>query len=64
MERQECLEFLNEYVDVGTPHMFLDRPFFIKGIVLEITEQYLKLKMSDGYKMLPLENIIEIRRLK
>ena len=64
MEKKECMECLTDLVDVGTKHLFLDRPFFLKGIVLEITDQYLKLKLSDGYKIIPLEDIIEIRRLK
>ena len=62
MNRNDCEEFLNETVTVAVPHIILDRPFFITGLLKEVTDRYLKLKISDGYKHIQIDEIIEIRR--
>lgn len=62
MNRDDCREFLNETVTIAVPHIILDRPFFITGLLKEVTDRYLKLKISDGYKHILIDEIIEIRR--
>jgi len=62
MNRNDCEEFLNEFVTVAVPHIILDRPFFITGILKEVTDRYLKLKIKDGYKQIFIDDILEIRR--
>ena len=62
MNRNDCEEFLNETVTVAIPHIILDRPFFVTGLVKEVTDGYIKLQVKDGYKHIQIDEIIEIRR--
>lgn len=65
--RGECSEFLNKHIGVGIPDFKGNGVFFYYGTLLEVTDQYVKLKMDVGYKQINLDEIIEIknaRRLK
>lgn len=60
--KNECLEFLNEFVSVGIPHATEPRNFFYSGVLLEVTDYYIKLKTRNGYKEIPYNELKEIRR--
>ena len=62
MNRNDCEEFLNEKITVAVPHIILDRPFFITGLVKEVTGEYIKLQVKNGYKHVSIDEILEIRR--
>ena len=61
-DRNDCLEFLHKLIDVGVPNFQNhDHLFFYTGIETEVTEDEIKLKLSDGLKIIPIEKIVEIR---
>jgi len=64
MNRNEIEEFLNEYVTIAIPHLVLDRPFFHTGILTEVGDYYVTIKIKDGYKQICINDITEIRRLQ
>ena len=65
MLRKDILPFNGEYIDVGTPHYGIDnRLFFQKGILEEILDDCIKLKFKNGIKIIPFNQILEIRRLR
>jgi len=61
IESDECNEFLNERVGVGVANFENGGIFYYYGILLEVTTQYVKIKMDIGYKQINLEEIIEIK---
>lgn len=62
--KKECLIFLHKYVSVGVPSFNLGRPFYLSGEVIEVTEDYLTVKMPNGYKQIYFEDLVEIRVAK
>ena len=60
MKAEECREFLHTLVAIGVPHQTEARPFYYYGILLEVTEEYAKIRMENGYKAIPLDEILEI----
>ena len=64
MNDEECKEFLLKTVAIGVPHKTETRPFFHYGKLLEVTQQYAKVRTANGYKIVPLEDIVEIYELK
>ena len=62
IEKNELIEFLNCLVDIGIQHYnCLDRPFYHTGYLREANDNFIKLKMETGYRMIPLDEILEIR---
>jgi len=61
IESNECKEFLNKRVGVGVTNFENGGVFYYYGTLLEVADQYVKLKMSIGYKQINLEEIIEIK---
>ena len=65
MEREDLLPYTGEFVDIGIPHYIIpDRLFYQKGILEEIFEDEIKLKLDNGVKIIPLNQIKEIRLLE
>jgi hypothetical protein len=64
MKEDECREFLHTLVAIGVPHQTEARPFYFYGLLLEVTEQYAKIRMENGYKVIPLDEILEIHETK
>ncbi len=64
LSREDLKEFLNEYVTIAIPHLVLDRPFFHTGILTEVDDYYITIKIKDGYKQISINDILEIRRLQ
>lgn len=64
IESSECEEFLNQRVGVGVSNFLNGGIFFYYGYLMEVTEQYIKLRMDTGYKQINLDEIIEIKRAK
>jgi len=60
MDRSECQEFLLKTVAIGVPHQTEIRPFYYYGKLLEVTKQDVKIKTTNGYKLILLDDIIEI----
>ena len=57
--------FLNQAVDVGIPHDFLEhRLFYMSGIVIGFDGNYLVLKGQKGIRKILLSDIIEIKETK
>ena len=61
---RECKEFLNERVGVAISNFVNGGLFYYYGKLLEVTEQYVKLKMDIGYKQINIDEIQEIKRAK
>ena len=64
IESKECREFLNQRVGIGVNNFLNGGVFYYYGELLEVTERYVKIRMSIGYKQIPLDEIIEIKRAK
>lgn len=64
MDANECKEFLHKLVAIGVPHQTEMRPFYHYGNLLEVTNQYAKIRTVNGYKLVPLEDILEIYEQK
>lgn len=65
LSKDICLTFLLKAVDVAVPNFIdTDRLFFHRGILTEVTDDDITLKFSDGFKIIPIEKIIEIRLTK
>lgn len=64
-EKNEFDEFFGEIVDIGTHDFNVpDRIFYYTGCIKEITGNYIKLKTATGYKIVELDQIVEIRLSK
>jgi len=61
IESSECKEFLNQRVGVGVTNFLNGGIFFYYGELLEVTNQYVKIKMDIGYKQINLVEIVEIK---
>ena len=62
IERQEIEGFLNQYVSVGIPHLVYENQlFFHTGQLTELTDEYVKIQTKSGLKLIPLDQIREIR---
>jgi len=61
IESNECDEFLNQRVGIGVANFENGGIFFYYGQLLEVTNEYAKIKMDTGYKQIPLDEIIEIK---
>jgi len=61
IESKECNEFLDQRVGIGVTNFENGGIFYYYGILLEVTDQYVKIKMDIGYKQINLEDIIEIK---
>ena len=55
-----CEPFLGKIVNIGTPHHYLDRLFFVTGALLEVNDDYLILRKKDSIRQIELKDIIEI----
>ncbi len=64
IEKEYCELFLNKNVNIGTPHLYLDRLFFHTGKIVEIKESSLTLQKKDGIKNINFEDIEEIKLCK
>ena len=62
MNRTDFKEFKNQNVTIAIPHIVLDRPFFITGILLEVNQFDIKIKTKGGYRHIQIDDVIEIRR--
>ena len=65
MDRKDFEVFLYQTCDIGVPHLVMPgRLFFLKGIVIEVDDEFLRLKLENGFKLIRLSEIREIRRLQ
>lgn len=64
IDRNECEEFLNQRVGIGVTNFLNGGVFFHYGHLLEVTDEYAKIRMDVGYKQIRLDEIIEIRTAK
>lgn len=65
MERNDFLPYEGCYVDLGIPHYVIpDRLFYQKGMLEEILETEIKLRLENGVKIIPFSQIKEIRLLE
>jgi hypothetical protein len=54
-------QYRGKLVNVGIPNFVRkDRLFFITGVVLSVDEKYITLKIKDGLRKIPFQDIIEI----
>jgi hypothetical protein len=54
--------FLNKKVNIGIPHWFNQgKLFFFTGYVIEVNNEFLILKTSNGIRKISLSDIIEIK---
>jgi len=58
---KECNDLLGEYVGIGVKNFHTDGIFFYYGDLLEVNSDYLKIKMTIGYKQIELSEIVEIK---
>jgi hypothetical protein len=65
MERKDLLPYDGCFIDIGTPHYVIpNRLFYEKGILEEILETEIKLRLEKGVKIIPISQIKEIRLLE
>lgn len=64
IESNECMEFLNQRVGIGVANFRNGGLFYYYGELLEVTNQYVKIKMDTGYKQVNLDEIIEIKKAR
>ena len=57
----ECSEFIGKRVAVGVTDFVQGGIFYYYGILLEVTDKYVKIRMDVGYKQIFLKEIIEIK---
>jgi len=58
--KEYCEPFLGKIVNIGVPHHYLDRLFFVTGELLEVNDDHLILRKKDGVRQIELTDIIEI----
>ncbi len=58
--KEYCEPFLGKIVNIGIPHHYLDRLFFVTGKLLEVSDDYLIVRKKDGVQQIELRDIIEI----
>ena len=58
--KEYCEPFLDKIVNIGVPHHYLDRLFFVTGELLEINNDFLIIRKKDGVQQIELKDIIEI----
>lgn len=58
--KEYCEPFLDKIVNIGVPHHYEDRLFFITGKLLEVNDDHLILRKKDGIVQIQLKDIIEI----
>lgn len=61
IERNDCKEFLGERVGIGVANFITGGIFYYYGTLLEVTENFVKIKMKTGYKQINLADILEIK---
>lgn len=65
MEREDIIPYAGCFVDIGIPHYVIaNRLFYQKGMLEEILQDEIKLRLSDGVKIIPFTQIKEIRLLE
>ena len=64
IDSNECMEFLNHRVGIGVTNFENGGIFYYYGQLLEVTDEYVKIKMDIGYKQIRLDEIIEIKRAR
>ena len=57
----ECSEFIGKRVAVGVTDFVQGGNFYYYGVLLEVTDEYVKIRMNIGYKQILLSEIIEIK---
>lgn len=61
MDKKEIEEFFGKYIAIGVPHDKIPgRLFFYYGFLKYVTDEELKMKMSNGFKIIPLEQVKDI----
>ncbi len=61
IEEKEIKKFLGPHVAVGVRNDFLsDKLFFYFGKIIEVDDHELKIKTSNGFKIIPLGQIKDI----
>lgn len=61
LNKDEILLFLGELISVGVQHTVLpDRLFFYYGILIKVDENVLTLRTNDGFKIVPIEQVLDI----
>lgn len=61
-EGERYLDFLGKNVDIGIPNFNNpNRLFLINGTVIDVNEDYLTLRIKDGYRKIPYSNIFHIQ---
>ena len=58
--KKYCEPFLGKVVNIGMPHHYLDRLFFITGELIDLNDDNLIIRKKDGIKQIPLKDIVEI----
>jgi hypothetical protein len=62
---EEIRPFLGEFVDVGVAHRFIPgRLFWFYGKLIQINNDYVKLKIREGFKLVAIDDIQQIHLRK
>jgi len=55
-------KFLGKHVDIGIPNfVHPNRLFLISGVVISVERGFVTLKIRDGYRKIPYQDVIQIR---
>ena len=62
VQYDDCIMFKGKYVSVGVPHKTVPcKLFWFYGTLSEVTETEIKIQMRHGVKLIPLEQIMELK---
>jgi len=62
IDSKECSEFRGKYVGVGIKDIHIPgKLFFYYGTLIDIDEKTVKIRLSNGYKQIFLDDIEEIK---
>ena len=65
IEPIEIKKFLYQYIAVGVPHEIIpDKLFFYFGTLKKIYQNEIKIETNRGFKIIPINNIMEIHKEK
>ena len=65
LEKKDIEQFLDEFVAIGVPHGIVpDKLFWYFGTLKDINNFEVKIELygKDGYKLIPISDIQDIRR--
>lgn len=62
IEYEDCLRYKNKTISVGVQHeVSPDKLFYFYGKLIDVTADAIKLQMTNGIRIIPLSQILELK---